>query len=50
MKIRKYICSTKKIAPYSNLKIKDINDNKIFWKVVKPLFLKKRLQVKNQAS
>ena len=27
-------------AHYSNLSIKDVNDNKKFWKIVKPLFFK----------
>ena len=36
----KLIRSAKK-AYYSNLSIKDINDNKKFWKIVKPLFSEK---------
>ena len=36
----KLIRSAKK-AYYSNLSIKDVNDNKKFWKIVKPLFSEK---------
>ena len=36
----KLVRSAKK-AYYSNLSIKDVNDNKIFWKTVKPLFSEK---------
>ena len=36
----KLVRSAKK-AHYSNLSIKDVNDNKIFWKIVKPLFSEK---------
>ena len=35
----KLVRSAKK-AHYSNLSIKDVNDNKKFWKIVKPLFFK----------
>ena len=30
-----------RIAHYSNHNIKDVNDNKIFWKTIKPLFSEK---------
>ena len=36
----KLVRSAKK-AHYSNLSIKDVNDNKNFWKIVKPLFSEK---------
>ena len=36
----KLVGSAKK-AHYSNLSIKDVNDNKNFWKIVKPLFSEK---------
>ena len=36
----KLVRSAKK-AYYSNLNIKDVNDNKKFWKIVKPLFFEK---------
>ena len=36
----KLVRSAKK-AYYSNLSIKDVNDNKMFWKIVKPLFCEK---------
>ena len=36
----KLVRSAKK-AYYSNLSIKDVNDNKKFWKIVKPLFSEK---------
>ena len=36
----KLVKSTQK-AHYSNLSIKDVNDTKKFWKIVKPLFSKK---------
>ena len=36
----KLVTSAKK-AHYSNLSIKDVNDNKKFWKIVKPLFSEK---------
>ena len=36
----KLVRSAKK-AYYNNLSIKDVNDNKTFWKIVKPLFSEK---------
>ena len=36
----KLVRSAKK-AHYSNLGIKDVNDNKNFWKIVKPFFSEK---------
>ena len=46
----KLVRSAKK-AHYSNLTIKDVNDNKKFWKILKPIFCeKKKYERKHNAS
>ena len=41
----KLVRSAKK-AHYSNFTIEDLNDNKKFWKIVKPIFCEKKIRTK----